>query len=71
MGVVDVGGTSEASDGLGGIFEATLANQPPRRLGGEVHEDGERGGEHPLKGDGDSEYLLAEYRRGDIVDSYL
>lgn len=35
-------------------LEATLADQPPRRLWCEEKEDGERGWEQPLKSDGDS-----------------
>ena len=50
---------AEACNGLGSLLELALAGQPPRRLGSEEDEDGERSGEHPLEGDGDPVSLVA------------
>ncbi|KAI6767711.1 hypothetical protein HG530_005720 [Fusarium avenaceum] len=55
-----------------GILEATLADEPPRGLGGKVNSDDERDGPHPLKCKGDlvSPHVIAsdhgtEDTRGD------
>lgn len=58
VGVVDLGGTSETANRLGGFLETALSNQPPRRLGREEDEDGERSREHPLESNGNSESSL-------------
>ncbi len=41
------------------FLEASLSNQPPRRLGCTKDEDSERGGEHPLKRNGNPGFFLS------------
>lgn len=60
LSVVDVGRTSETSNSIRSLLETTLSDEPPGRLGGEEDEDGEGSGEHPLKSDRHTGFLLAD-----------
>ena len=53
LGRIDSGLATQTFNGLGSFLDASLAGQPPRRLGGQEDENGERSGEQPLQRNGD------------------